>query len=150
MQKIYQIILKLKRFCTCNEDKISSSCHISVAELKGISAIEYQESVSCSGLSQKMNLSLSRGSRIIDNLVRKGYLFREIKDQDRRTTLLYLTKRGKKLKYEIKREQKAFEDMLTSKLSSQEIKSIKKGLETLEKVLNQSKKEIRNSRKNYQ
>jgi len=97
-----------------------------------------------------MNLSLSRGSRIIDNLVRKGYLFREIKDQDRRTTLLYLTKRGKKLKYEIKREQKAFEDMLTSKLSSQEIKSIKKGLETLEKVLNQSNKEIRNSRKNYQ
>jgi len=149
MQKIYQTILNLKKYCICNEDKISSSCHISMAELKGINAIEYQESISCAKLSQKMNLSPSRGSRIIDNLVRKGYLFREIKDQDRRMTLVCLTKRGEKLKYDIKKEQMAFENMLTSELSSQEIESIKEGLAVLEKVLNHIEKDWKNSRKNF-
>ena len=143
MKEIYTTILRLKYFCTCNENKISSSWHISLAELKGINAMESHESVTCSELAEKINLSPSRGSRIIDNLVRKGYLFREIQDQDRRTTLLYLTKRGEKLKYNITREQKAFEDMLTSKLSSQEIESVRKGLATLEKILNQSEKEIK-------
>lgn len=145
MKEIYTTILKLKYFCTCNENKISSSWNISLAELKGVNAMESHESLTCSELAEKMNLSPSRGSRIIDNLVRKGYLFREIQDQDRRTTFLSLTKRGEKLKYNITREQKAFEDILTSKLNSQEIESVKKGLAILEKVLNQSKKEIKNS-----
>ena len=138
MERIYQIILNLKRLCLCNEDRISSSCQIHVAEFKGISAIDYQESISCSALSQKMNLSLSRGSRIIDNLVRKGYLFREAKDQDRRITLVCLTEKGRKLKHKITNEQLAFEELLTSRLSSQEIEIVKRGLKTLEKALNQN------------
>ena len=149
MKEIYTTILKLKYFCVCNESRISFSCQISLAELKGINAMEKNKSITCSALSEKMNLSPSRGSRIIDNLVKKGCLIRKIMDNDRRATLLYLSKKGEKIKNDINREQKTFEQKLRSELSSQEIESIEVGLNILEKFLvNNIKKEIKNVRKN--
>jgi DNA-binding MarR family transcriptional regulator len=135
MKEIYAIILNLKYFCSCNENRISSSCHISSAELRSINAIERHKSITCSELAEKIRLSPSRISRITDNLAKKGYLSRQVKDYDRRTTLLYLTKKGEKMKDEINREQKNFERLLTSKLSTQEIESIKIGLKKLENIL---------------
>ena len=148
MKEIYDTILKIKHFCTCTESKISSSCHIGLAEFKGINAMENHKNITCTELSERMNLSPSRGSRIIDNLVKKGYLLRKIKDCDRRSTLLYLTEKGEKIKNEIHQEQKNFEQKINSKLSAKEIESVKAGLKTLEKILVYNKKEINDVRKN--
>lgn len=140
MKEIYDIILKIKYFCVCNETKISSACHIGMAELKGINALGNNENITCTELAKRMNLSLSRGSRIIDSLVKKGYLLRKAKDHDRRFTLLYLTEKGKELKNDIIKEQKTFEENINTELTAQEIESIKKGLKTLEKFLVYNKK----------
>src|SRR6056297_897873 len=120
MKEIYDIILKIRHFCTCNESKISSSCHIGLAELKGMNAMENNKMITCTDLSERMNLSPSSGSRIIDNVVKKGYLVRKIKDYDRRSTLLCLTEKGKKIKDEINQEQRGFEQKINSELSAQE------------------------------
>ncbi len=148
MKEIYDIILKIRHFCTCNESKISSSCHIGLAEFKGINAMENNKNVTCTELSERMNLSPSRGSRIIDNLVKKGYLLRKIKDYDRRSTLLCLTEKGKKIKHEINQEQRSFEQKISSELNVQEIESIIIGLKTLEKFLVHNKKGDKDVRKN--
>jgi DNA-binding MarR family transcriptional regulator len=148
MKEIYDIILRLKHFCVCNESKISSSCHIGIAELNGINALGNNENITCTELSKRMDLSLSRGSRIIDNLVKKGYLLRKIKDHDRRFTLLYLTEKGKELKNNINKEQRAFEEDINSELTAQEIESIKKGLNILENFLVDNKKGEKYVRKN--
>jgi DNA-binding MarR family transcriptional regulator len=140
MKEIYDTILKIKYFCACNESKISSSCQIGIAELKGLNAININENITCSEFAKRINLSLSRGSRIIDNLVKKGYFLRKAKTHDRRFTLLYLTEKGKELKNDIIKEQKAFEENIKSELTGQEIESIKKGLKTLEKFLIYNKK----------
>lgn len=135
MKEIYSIILNLKYFCNCNENRISASCQISSAELRGINAIERHKSITCSELAEKIRLSPSRISRITDNLAKKGYLSRQVKDHDRRTTFLYLTEKGKKMKDDINGKQKKFEQLLTAKLSTQEIESIKIGLKKLENIL---------------
>ena len=135
MNEIYTMIIKLKYFCNCNENRISSFCHISSAELRGISVFGNNQRLTCSELAEKINLSPSRVSRITDNLASKGYLTRQIPEHDRRTTLLCLTKKGVKIKDKINREQEHFEQLLSSKLSAQEIELIKTGLKKLESVL---------------
>ncbi len=135
MNEIYEIILKLKNFCNSNESRISSSCHISLAELKGINTMKKGGEITCSKLAEKMDLSPSRVSRITDNLTKKGYLCRQTKDNDRRSTFLCLTKKGEEIKEEINREQKNFQNLLEAELNVQEIESIKIGLKKIEKIL---------------
>ena len=135
MKEIYELILKIKHFCHCNETKIGSYCQISQAELKGIKAMEREEVISCSDFSRKVALSPSRSSRIIDNLVKKGLLSRKISENDRRTTLIYLTRKGWTLKEDICQEERKFEQLLASELKSEDINTIRKGLKLLEKIM---------------
>ncbi|MDD2352309.1 MAG: MarR family transcriptional regulator [Candidatus Caldatribacteriota bacterium] len=140
MKELYDFILKLKDFCICNETKISNICNISMAELKSINAINCNEEITCTEFSERLSLSPSRGSRIIDNLVKKGFLIRKVKDCDRRSILLCLTEKGRRIKDEINQEQKIFEDEINSNLSTQEIISLKKGLKIFDKILENNKK----------
>jgi DNA-binding MarR family transcriptional regulator len=135
MKNTYELILKLKHFCHCNERKISTYCHINLAELKGIKAMGRDEAITCSDFSKRINLSPSRSSRIIDNMVKKKLLLRKAREDDRRSMLLYLTKKGWELKENIAQEEKKFEQFLATQLSDADIEIIKKGLKLLEKVM---------------
>lgn len=135
MKNTYELILKLKHFCHCNERKISIDCQINLAELKGIKAMGRDEAITCSDFSKRINLSPSRSSRIIDNLVKKKLLLRKTREDDRRSILLYLTKKGWELKENIAQEEKKFEQLLAAQLSDADIEIIKKGLKLLEKVM---------------
>ena len=134
MKDTYELILKLKHLCHCNERKISSYCQINLAELKGIKAIDGEEALTCADFSKRINLSPSRSSRIIDNLVKKELLLRKTREDDRRSILLYLTEKGWELKESIVQEEKRFEQHLAAQLSNKDIEMIKKGLKLLEKV----------------
>ena len=135
MKNTYELILKLKHFCHCNERKISIYCQINLAELKGIKAMGRDEAITCSDFSKRINLSPSRSSRIIDNMVKKKLLLRKTREDDRRSILLYLTKKGWELKENIVEEEKKFEQLLAAQLSNKDIEIIKKGLKLLEKVM---------------
>ena len=135
MKNTYELILRLKHFCHCNERKISTYCQINLAELKGIKAMGRDEAITCSDFSKRINLSPSRSSRIIDNLVKKKLLLRKTREDDRRSILLYLTKKGWELKENIAQEEKKFEQLLAAQLSDADIEIIKKGLKLLEKVM---------------
>lgn len=135
MKNTYELILKLKQFCHCNERKISTYCQINLAELKGIKAMGGDEAITCSDFSKRINLSPSRSSRIIDNLVKKKLLLRKTREDDRRSILLYLTKKGWELKENIAQEEKKFEQLLAAQLSNKDIEIIRKGLKLLEKVI---------------
>ena len=135
MKDTYELILKLKHFCHCNERKISSYCQINLAELKGIKAMDGEDAITCTDFSKRINLSPSRSSRIIDNLVKKDLLLRKTREDDRRSILLYLTEKGCEIKENIVQEEKRFEQQLAAQLSNEDIEIIKKGLKLLEKVL---------------
>ncbi len=135
MKEIYDLIIKLKLIGHCTENRISSSCKLSLSELNGIIVMRGEQAITCSDFSKKINLSPSRTSRIIDHLVRKGLILRKTKEKDRRTTLLFLTKKGQKVQAKINQEQKKFEYLLTSQLSKEDIEFIKRGLQLLEKIM---------------
>jgi len=136
-KNIVDLIIELKKSCMEDEKQIRTLCNISLAEYKGIMEIETAERVTCNVLSKKMGLSISRGSRIIDGLVKKEYLLRMENPEDRRSFVLSLSSRGTKIRKQIEQERNNCEYRIRKNLSAREVKLIKEGLELIGEILNQ-------------
>jgi DNA-binding MarR family transcriptional regulator len=65
------------------------------AEFKCLRLFGSDESLNNTQISKRMNLSPSRLTRIIDGLVKKGYMQRNIDQSDRRNMIVTLSRRGK-------------------------------------------------------
>ena len=120
-----------------DEKQIRTLCNVSLAEYKAILEIETTERITCNVLSEKMGLSVSRGSRIIDSLIRKKYLLRMENPEDRRSFVLSLSSKGIKIRKQIEQERNNCEYRLRKNLSAREVVLIKEGLELIAKVFNQ-------------
>jgi len=136
-KNLVDLIIELKKGCMENENQIRTLCNISLAEYKAILEIETTETITCNVLSEKMGLSISRGSRIIDSLVRKGYLLRMENPEDRRSFVLSLSSKGTEIKKQIEQERNNYEYRIRKNLSVREVKLIKEGLELIAKAFNQ-------------
>lgn len=136
-KSLIDLIIELKRSCIEDEEQIRTLCKVSLAEYKGITVISEGEKITCNILSKKMGLSPSRGSRIIDNLVKKKCLLRMVNPRDRRSFVISLSSRGAKLKNQIEQERNSCERRIIKKLSSKEVELIKEGLELINKIFNQ-------------
>ena len=136
-KKLVDLIIELKKDCLIDEKQIRALCNVSLAEYKAIMEIKITERMPCNVLSKKMGLSNSRGSRIIDGLVRKGYLLRVTNSEDRRSFVLSLSSKGVKIKDDIERERNNCEKKIKEKLSTKEFDLIKEGLELVTKTFHQ-------------
>ncbi len=136
-KNIVDLIIELKKGCMEDEKQIRTLCNISLAEYQGIMKINITERITCNLLSKKMDLSISRGSRIIDGLVRKGYLLRTTNPKDRRSFVLSLSSKGIKIRKQIEQERNNCEYRIRKNLSAREVGLIKEGLELITKVFNQ-------------
>lgn len=88
--------LTYKFLSNCHEkEERMAQCHnLTVAELKCIRQINKSENINNKEIAERMNLSSSRLTRIIDGLVNKGYIEREIDTTDRRNMRLSLSIEG--------------------------------------------------------
>jgi DNA-binding MarR family transcriptional regulator len=135
-KSIIDLIIELKKGCMEDEEQIRTICNISLAEYKGIMGIDIEERMTCNALAKKMGLSPSRGSRIIDNLVRKGYLLRMVNPADRRSFVVSLSFKGAKIRKQIKQERNNCEKRIIKSFSEKEVGLIKEGLELITKIFN--------------
>jgi len=136
-KNLVDLIIELKKGCMEDEKQIRTLCKVSLAEYKAILEIKTTEIITCNVLSEKMGLSVSRGSRIIDSLVRKGYLLRMENPEDRRSFVLSLSSKGTEIKKQIEQERNNYEYRIRKNLSVREVKLIKEGLELITKAFNQ-------------
>ena len=136
-EKLIDLIIELKKGYLEDEKQIRTLCKVSLAEYKAILEIKTTEIITCNVLSEKMGLSISRGSRIIDSLVRKGYLLRMENPEDRRSFVLSLSSKGTEIKKQIEQERNNYEYRIRKNLSVREVKLIKEGLELITKAFNQ-------------
>jgi len=131
------LIMELKKGCMEDEEQIRTLCNVSLAEYKAVMEIDTTERITCNVLSKKMGLSPSRGSRIIDGLVRKKYLVRMTNLEDRRSFVLSLSPKGTKIKEQIKRERNNCEKRIREKLSTKELDLVEEGLELVIRIFHQ-------------
>jgi len=135
-KNLVDLIIELKKGYLEDEKQIRTLCKVSLAEYKAILEIKTTKIITCNVLSEKMGLSISRGSRIIDSLVRKGYLLRMENPEDRRSFVLSLSSKGTEIKKQIEQERNNYEYRIRKNLSVREVKLIKEGLELIAKVFN--------------
>ena len=135
-KSIIDLIIELKKGCMEDEKHVRTRCNISFVEYKGIMGIDIEERMTCNALAKKMGLSPSRGSRIIDNLVRKGYLLRMVNPADRRSFVVSLSFKGVKIRKQIKQERNNCEKTIIKSFSEKEVELIKEGLELITKIFN--------------
>jgi DNA-binding MarR family transcriptional regulator len=83
--------------CQEKEERLATVHNLTQAEFRCLRFFETDESVNNKKIAERMNLSPSRLTRIIDGLVEKEYIIREIDPNDRRNMRVMLSRRGKHL-----------------------------------------------------
>ncbi len=133
--QIIDLIIDLKYKCSQSEIEIVDKLNLSQSDYQAINKINFKEIISCNDLADRMCLSLSRISRIIENLVKKDLITREESKDDRRIKLVALTENGFKIKKEIERYKKDCEKKITKAFNESEIKSLELKIKKLIEVL---------------
>jgi DNA-binding MarR family transcriptional regulator len=128
---LIDILTELKKECAASEEKIRRSLDLSEAEYNGLLCLNKSEKITCQEFSERMNLSVSRGSRVIDMLFEKGYLDRVDCFEDRRCKHIEITKSGIKVRRKIDKQRQACEQKLAADYSEQKLVMLKKELRRL-------------------
>ncbi|NNG27840.1 MAG: MarR family transcriptional regulator [Ignavibacteriaceae bacterium] len=95
--RLADLTFSLLARCQEKETWLAEEHGLSHSEFKCLRPFNVDEIVNNKKIAANMNLSPSRLTRIIDGLVKKGYMNREIDPNDRRNMKVYLTTRGKAL-----------------------------------------------------
>jgi len=130
-EDILNLIVKLKLSKALDQEHLRMICNLSIAEYRGIMAQTNGQEMTCREMAKVMDLSPSRSSRVIENLVQKGYCVRRISRNDRRSVAVTLSNKGQEVKEEIKRNRKQLEQDLQENFSDDEINMIRHSLRML-------------------
>jgi DNA-binding MarR family transcriptional regulator len=122
--KVIDMIFELKAGCSAHEDSIREKFCLSPAEFRCLIAFTPKVIMSCNTLAKKMGLSISRGSRVVEKMMRNGYL-KEVKiEGDRRVVNITLTTKGIKLRDNIEGMLEDCESRILKKISRKEIETL--------------------------
>ena len=130
-EKLIAILRELGKGILAIENKIRTKLGLSEAEFNGILCFGEAEKLTCQEFSRRMNLSMSRGSRVVDRLWTKKYIERVDCDADRRCKNIWLTEEGKNIRQVIADEIQAFEDTLTAGYPGAKLLLLKSDLKRL-------------------
>lgn len=93
-ERLADLTLGLVGCCQTKQEEIAERAHLSLSEFKCLRAFRRDTEMSVKDIAQRMNLTSSRLTRIIDGLVKKRYVTRHIDPHDRRIINVRLTKQG--------------------------------------------------------
>jgi len=116
-------------------NKIRKKLSLSEAEYKGILCLGEGEKITCQEFSGRMDLSVSRGSRVVDRLCVKKYIERVDCDADRRCKNIWLTEKGNEIRLMIAEELQNIEDTLIAEYHGVKLMLLKSDLERLSQKL---------------
>ncbi|UCG56745.1 MAG: MarR family transcriptional regulator [Phycisphaerales bacterium] len=134
-RRLFELILSIKRKCQSNEEQIQDELGLSQAEFNGLIVLEPGQKILGFDFADRMGLSPSRGSRVLNKLVTEGYVKTQVKADDRRTVLIGLTAKGTRKKKRILGRMEACENRISAKLTKRQIGQIRSALSLLEEAL---------------
>jgi DNA-binding MarR family transcriptional regulator len=133
--KMMDLIFRLKSKCIENETEIMKESQLSRSEFNGIERLNAGELISGKLFSEKLDLSPSRASRIVERMVQKGFLVRNFDSSDRRKCQIALSDKGLKVKRQIKQMRSSCERKFEKMFSPQEIESFSQSIKKTIKIL---------------
>jgi DNA-binding MarR family transcriptional regulator len=134
-RRFFELILALKRKCQRNEEEIQEELGLSQAEFNALIVLDEGQEVSGCAFAERMALSPSRGSRVLDKLVTDGYVKTTAGSADRRAIVISLTPKGRRAKQRIIDHMEACERRICNDMDGRTVSQIKNALESLETSL---------------
>ena len=113
-ERLVSILGEIGKEVLAYETRIREKLGLSEAEYRGILCFDREEKITCQEFSRRMNLSVSRGSRVVDRLCAKEYIARVDCESDRRCKNIWLTEKGKTVHQKIAGEIQEIEEIMTS------------------------------------
>ena len=118
------------------ERKIQEEAGLSEAQCSFLAAIPADRPINAGDLCRAVNLSPSRGSRVIEDMVQRGLVSRQADPVDRRVALVTLNPEGLRLKNQVEALLQTCEAALSTKLSDGEMAAVREGLTLLLRAMN--------------
>jgi MarR family transcriptional regulator, organic hydroperoxide resistance regulator len=134
-EHLFELILAVKRKCQGSEEQIQEELGLSQAEFNALIVLDDRQEVSGCEFAQRMALSPSRGSRVLNKLVTDGYARAVAGPSDRREIAISLTPEGRRAKRQIIGHMKTCESRICAGLDQTSVEQVKHALELLEAVL---------------
>lgn len=126
--------------------RVSQFSDLSIKEMHTIEAIGLHEELTSTEVANRLNITVGTLTVAVNNLVKKGYVERIKRDNDRRFVRLGLTKKGKLL---FRLHAKFHKEMVVETLrgmDKQEVAALTRGLENLHHYLVQKQAEQKMSK----
>ena len=134
-ERLFELILAVKRKCQRNEEQIQEELGLSQAQFNALIVMDDEREISGCQFAQRMALSPSRGSRVLNALVTGGYVKVLPGPADRRAIMISLTPAGREIKQRIIGRMAACENRISAGLDPTSIAQVKHALKLLETVL---------------
>jgi MarR family transcriptional regulator, 2-MHQ and catechol-resistance regulon repressor len=134
-RRLFELILAVRRKCQGTEEQIQLELDLSPAEFNALIVMGESGEIAGCEFAERMALSPSRGSRVLSKLAADGYIRTRLSQQDRRTTLVSLTLKGKKTRQRMFGCMEECETRICSGLGPQELAQVRDALELLGTVL---------------
>jgi DNA-binding MarR family transcriptional regulator len=133
---IFDIVTTIKNKCLDKELSIQKEYYLSPAEYKGLLSVEPDEIYNCNQLSKKLGLSISRSSRVLEKLIKNGYLKGIKYKEDRRVLKVKLTEKGLITRKKIKIRLDECEKNIISRFPKTELYLLENTLNKLSNIIN--------------
>ncbi|MBS4761599.1 MarR family transcriptional regulator [Carnobacteriaceae bacterium zg-ZUI252] len=127
--------------------RVSQFSDLSIKEMHTIEAIGLHEELTSTQVANRLNITVGTLTVAVNNLVKKGYVERVKRDNDRRFVRLKLTKRGKLL---FRLHAKFHKEMVVETLQDMDdaqVAALTKGLENLHHYLMAKQREQKMSKR---
>jgi DNA-binding MarR family transcriptional regulator len=131
----FELILAVKRKCQSNEEQIRQELHLSPAQFSGLLVLEDGQEITGCVFAERMALSPSRGSRVLNSLVDDGYVKTQSDPGDRRAVLISLTSKGRRTRQRIVSRMGDCERRICGRLDQRRVAQVKDALELLAATL---------------
>lgn len=93
-RNLADLTFKLLASCHEKEERLAKLHNLTQAEFRCLKSMQEGEIINNREIATRLRLSASRLTRIIDGLVQKGFVIREIDPMDRRNMRLFLSPKG--------------------------------------------------------
>ena len=134
-ERLFELILAVKRKCQRSEEQIQEELGLSQAEFNALIVLADEGQISGWEFAERMALSPSRGSRVLDKLVTDGHVQTHTGPKDRRALVISLTPKGRQVKQRIVDHMEGCERRICGGLDDESVGQIKDALKLLEAVL---------------
>lgn len=132
---IFDLIFQLEKKYQQEKDLFIETMNISQAEYNLFICLKNCDHFNSYSIADKMNLSLSRVSRIIDKMVKNNYLTRKVNKKDRRAIDIAITEKGKMVTKKITDFIISKSSEIEKKLSISDFNNIKTNLSKLINII---------------